>query len=76
MATRLNGTGTWVYERTIEEGIFRCPREKEEQEYRVRRGNKWITILWIPVIPLGTRSVWAECRSCKGVFGLEVVAKG
>jgi hypothetical protein len=73
MAGRINGTGTWLYQRTIEEGMFRCPRENRERPYRVRRSRTWITVLWIPVVPLGTQSVWAECRSCKGVFGLETV---
>jgi hypothetical protein len=73
VAFRINGTGTWFYERTLEEGEFLCPREGVRRNYRVRRSNKWITLLWIPVIPLGARGIWTECRKCKGMFGLETV---
>jgi hypothetical protein len=73
MGLRITGTGWWEYERKVEEGTFVCPREQSQQTYRVLRSNRWITLLYVPIIPLGTRAMWVQCRSCKGNFGLDVI---
>jgi hypothetical protein len=73
MGLRIAGTGWWEYERKVEEGQFLCPREQSQQTYRVMRSNRWITVLYVPVIPMGTLGMWVKCRSCKGIFHLDVI---
>ena len=74
MGLRMWGTGWWEYERTAQEGPFVCPSEKSQQTYRMRRVNRWITVVWIPVVPLGSLGTFVQCRSCKNKFGVDVLA--
>lgn len=73
MGFRITGCGWWEYERTAESGTFVCPTEGTEREYQLRRVNRWITLLYVPVVPLGTLGVFVRCKRCKNKFGLEAI---
>jgi len=73
MGLRITGTGWWEYDRKADAGTFRCPKEGDSRAYEIRRVNRWITILYIPVIPLGTRGTYVKCTSCRGKFPLSTL---
>ena len=73
MGFRITGCGWWEYERTDTSGTFVCPAEGIEREYQIRRVNRWITLFYVPVVPLGTLGRFVRCKSCKNRFGHEAI---
>ena len=60
--------GTTGIKTTIKEGQFHCPQCHSQKNYRHRKINKFFTLYFIPIIPLGSAGEFVECRSCKGTF--------
>lgn len=65
--------GLSVYFRTIGEGMFHCPSCGGDRRYRRRAGRRWISVFFLPVIPLGRIGEAVECRSCKTRFTVSVL---
>ena len=74
MGLRITGFGWWEYDRKTGEGSFHCSKEGAEKAYELRRVNRWITLLYVPVVPLGTLGQYVKCKSCKARYGLEVLS--
>lgn len=76
MAMQINGFGTTYLYRTLETGTFTCTnpvcrgrKQGRTQEWRRRRQRKWITMLWIPVLPLSSEhQIYYECRACRQTY--------
>lgn len=72
---RLNGTGSTYRRKTLSSGTFACSNERcksrrrgeQAQQYRLREERKWISLLWIPIAPVGQRGQYVECATCKTV---------
>jgi hypothetical protein len=75
MGFRITGCGWWEYERTAQSGTFVCPAEGMEREYQIRRVNRWITLFYVPVIPLGTLGTFVRCKRCKNKFGYDAISQ-
>ena len=45
--------GTTSLNSTIDSGTFFCPRCSAQQHYRMIGVNRWFTLYFIPVIPMG-----------------------
>lgn len=60
---------------TVDDGIFRCPNEGGDREYRHRRARRWFTVFFVPLIPLGTKGEWVRCTSCGARYGTDVVRR-
>ena len=60
--------GTTGIKSTVKEGKFLCPQCAVEKSYRHRKVNKFFTLYFIPLIPLGSAGEYVECRTCKGTF--------
>ena len=60
--------GTTGVKTTIKEGNFHCPQCNTQTKYRHRKVNKFFTLYFIPLIPLGSAGEFVECRCCKGTF--------
>ena len=57
--------GLRVFYRTIAQGIFHCRRCGGDREYRHRHGRRWITLFFIPVIPLNSVGEHVQCTTCR-----------
>lgn len=59
-----------VFFRTTGEGIFHCPRCGGDRAYRRRDARRWITLFFLPVVPLRHLGEIVECRACKTRFAV------
>jgi hypothetical protein len=53
-------------------GPFHCPRCGPDKFYQEFEVNKWFTLYFIPVIPLGSEGRYIKCRSCAGTFDTRI----
>lgn len=60
--------GTTGIKSTIKEGNFLCPQCATEKKYKHKKVNKFFTLYFIPLIPLGSAGDYVECQTCKGTF--------
>ncbi len=54
--------------KTLGEGVFFCPRDQGDRNYRHRSARRWFTFFFIPLIPLNDLGDFVECESCKSTF--------
>ena len=66
--------GLRVFYRTIGQGAFHCQRCGGDREYRHRAGRRWITLLFIPVIPLTRVGEHVKCAVCGTWYRMGVLA--
>src|ERR1022692_4667030 len=59
------GTGT---------GTFHCQRCGGDRPYRRRSGRRWVQLLQIPVVPLGTTGEHLRCVVCRTCYRAELLA--
>ena len=65
--------GLSVYFRTVAQGMFHCPACGGDRKYRRRAGRRWISVFFLPVIPLNSLGEAVECRECKTRFNNSVL---
>ncbi|WP_246151854.1 tellurite resistance TerB family protein [Rubripirellula reticaptiva] len=51
--------------RTRERGNFYCPGCRVPQTHRLRARRPWLTLYFIPTIPIGNAEVFVQCDQCK-----------
>jgi hypothetical protein len=54
--------------RTVGEGVFHCPACGGDRGYRRRIGRRWLTLFFLPVVPLHRLGEIVECRACRSRF--------
>ena len=59
---------------TITQGVFYCRKCGGDRNYRHRAGRRFITIFFIPVIPLTKAGEHVRCETCKTRYVTEVQA--
>lgn len=57
--------GIRVFFRTTGQGVFHCPRCGGDRQYRHRGGRRFLTLFFIPVIPLTRAGEHVQCTSCR-----------
>ena len=65
--------GLRVIYRTLGQGVFFCRRCGGDREYRLRAGRRFITVFFIPLIPLAKTGEHVQCRTCKTRYVTEVL---
>jgi hypothetical protein len=65
--------GLRVIYRTLGNGVFFCRRCGGDREYRHRAGRRFITVFFIPLIPLTKTGQHVQCRTCKTRYVTEVL---
>lgn len=60
--------GTMDWPKTLESGQFFCPACEAVQAYRRRASRPFLTVYFIPVIPIGGLHEYVECRKCQTSF--------
>jgi hypothetical protein len=65
--------GLCVIYRTLGRGVFFCRRCGGDREYRHRAGRRYVTVFFIPLIPLAKTGEHVQCLSCKIRYVTEVL---
>lgn len=59
---------------TRDKGTFYCPRCRAEVPYRGRHVRRFLTLYFIPLIPLDKMEEYIECLQCKNRFPRETLS--
>ncbi|MEV5571411.1 hypothetical protein AB0L06_15285 [Spirillospora sp. NPDC052269] len=62
-----------VFFRATGEGTFHCPRCGGDRAYRRRAARRWITLFFLPVVPLRRLGEVVECRVCRTRFAVSAL---
>jgi hypothetical protein len=65
--------GLRVIYRTLGRGVFFCRRCGGDRDYRHRAGRRYVTLFFIPVIPLMRTGEHVQCLTCKTRYVAEVL---
>ena len=65
--------GLRVVYRTLGRGVFFCRRCGGDREYRHRAGRRYITVFFIPLVPLTRTGEHVQCLTCKTRYVTEVL---
>ena len=60
--------GTMNIKRTRERGEFYCPTCTAQQSYRRRSSRPFLTLYFIPVVPIGGLEWFVQCDHCRGRY--------
>jgi hypothetical protein len=59
--------------RTIGHGVFHCPHESADRDYRMRVARRWFHIFWLPIVPLKRFGEIVECETCNSRYEVDVL---
>ena len=62
-----------VIYRTLGRGVFFCRRCGGDRAYRHRTGRRYITVYFIPLVPLMKTGAHVQCLTCKTRYVTEVL---
>ncbi|WP_300605033.1 hypothetical protein [Trebonia sp.] len=65
--------GLGVFYHTIAQGAFFCRKCGGDRRYRRRAGRRFITLFFIPLVPLGKTGEHVQCATCKTRYVTEVL---
>jgi hypothetical protein len=65
--------GLRVVYRTLGRGVFFCRRCGGDRKYRHRAGRRFITVFFVPLIPLTKTGEHVQCLTCKTRYVTEVL---
>lgn len=66
--------GTMNLTRTHDRGDFYCPHCEGDRSYRLRARRPWLTLYFIPTVPVGGAEEFVECDSCRQSWDPTVLA--
>ncbi|MFO0941768.1 MAG: zinc-ribbon domain-containing protein [Pirellulales bacterium] len=66
--------GTYNWAKTIGAGQFYCSKCLAMSPYRHRSSRPFLTIYFIPVIPIGGTTKFVECSTCKLQYPESIIA--
>jgi hypothetical protein len=66
--------GTRTMHSVRQTGVFHCPRCGQNQHYSHTDVNRWFTLYFIPVIPMGRAGSFVQCRACAGTYSEAVLS--
>lgn len=66
--------GTYNWAKTIATGQFYCPKCVAVTDYRQRSSRPFLTVYFIPIIPIGGATQYVECTSCKIQYPESIIA--
>jgi hypothetical protein len=65
--------GLRVIYRTIAQGVFFCRKCGGDRRYRRRAGRRYISVFFLPLIPLQKTGEHVQCMTCKTRYVTEVL---
>jgi uncharacterized tellurite resistance protein B-like protein len=60
--------GTMNLTRTCDRGNFYCPTCALTQTYRLRARRPWLTLYFIPTVPVGGVEMFVQCDQCRSTW--------
>jgi hypothetical protein len=66
--------GFRVIYRTLSTGVFHCPKEDADRNYKLRMAQRFFTLFFIPLIPLKKLGAVVECEGCGTRFEERVLS--
>ncbi|MCG8648235.1 MAG: TerB family tellurite resistance protein [Pirellulales bacterium] len=60
--------------RTRERGNFYCPTCRNSQTFRLRARRPWLTLYFIPTVPVGGAELFVQCDQCRQSWDPSVLA--
>ncbi len=60
--------GTMNWSSTRSRGMFHCPNCQSKEAYRQKASRPFLTLYFIPVLPIGGIQEFVQCGRCKQVF--------
>lgn len=60
--------GTMNLTRTRDRGNFYCPACGVPQSYRLRARRPWLTLYFIPTVPIGGAEFFVQCDQCRATW--------
>lgn len=67
--------GTWDWPKTIRTGQFYCPACACLRQYRHRSTRPFLTLYFVPIVPIGGAQEHVQCLTCKEKFELAVLGE-
>jgi hypothetical protein len=65
--------GTMPLTRTLERGEFYCPTCAATQTYRLRSRRPFLTLYFIPTVPIGETELFVQCDHCRATWDVSVL---
>ena len=65
--------GTRSMESVRSTGNFNCPRCGRSKPYHHKSVNRWFTLYFIPVIPMGSIGTYVQCGQCGATYSEAVL---
>jgi hypothetical protein len=65
--------GLRVIHRTLGRGIFFCRRCGGDRQYRHRAGRRYVSVFFVPLLPLAPTGAHVQCLTCKTRYVTEVL---
>lgn len=65
--------GTMNLTRTRDTGQFYCPTCGTTADYRLRARRPFLTLYFIPVVPIGSAELFVDCRECRDKWDVSVL---
>ena len=66
--------GLRIIYRTLAQGVFYCRKCGGDRNYRHRAGRRFITVFFIPLIPLNKTGEHVQCTTCKTRYVTDVLS--
>lgn len=66
--------GTMEWASTRMRGVFVCPNCETTEKFRLRTSRPFLTLYFIPVLPIGGLQEFVQCNQCKNSFEPVVLA--
>jgi len=54
--------------KAVDVGSFQCPHEQAARRYQHLRQRRWLTLFFVPVLPIGQAREWVQCEGCGGAY--------
>jgi hypothetical protein len=65
--------GTRSSEKVVGEGQFSCPQCRNHVPFTHKKLQRYFTLYFIPLFPIGTIAEFVECVYCRGNFQMQVL---
>lgn len=65
--------GTMNLTRTRDRGNFYCPSCGLTQSYRLRARRPWLTLYFVPTVPIGSVEFFVQCDQCRSTWDPSVL---
>ncbi len=66
--------GTMEWASTRMRGTFICPNCDHSENFRLRASRPFLTLYFIPVLPIGALQEYVQCSRCKNAFETAVLS--